>query len=202
MDIPSPDGAGLARAAALLRRGEVVGFPTDTVYGVAALADHPRAVRRVYEVKGRPLGRPLILMVADPAQLEPWALVGERARRYMARWWPGPLTLVLPARDGVRPPLAADADPPTVAARVPDHRVALALLREVEGALATTSANRTGEPPALTALESAWVKGLAAVVDGGRAPGEVPSTLLDLSGPEPRVLRQGPIPEAELLGDR
>lgn len=198
MDFLTPNGAGIARVADLLRAGEVVGFPTDTVYGLAALATHERAVRRVFEVKGRSFSQPLILMVAEPEQVEAWAHVDERARAYMRRWWPGPLTLVLPARAGVGPPLTG-VSPRTLAVRIPDHDVALALLREVGEALATTSANRSGEPPALTPLETAWVDGLAAVLDGGRAPGAVPSTLLDVSGEEPRVLRPGPVP-AEALG--
>jgi L-threonylcarbamoyladenylate synthase len=199
VDILTADAAGIARVVALLRAGEVVGFPTDTVYGLAALATHERAVRRVFEVKGRSLSQPLILMVADPEQLEGWADVDERARRYMRRWWPGPLTLVLPAREDVGPPLTSAARPRTIAARIPDHEVALALLRAVGQPLATTSANRSGEPPALTPLESAWVEGLAAVLDGGRAPGAVPSTLLDVSSEEPRILRAGPVPAEALV---
>lgn len=199
MDILTADAGGIARVVDLLRAGEVVGFPTDTVYGLAALARHDRAVRRVFEVKGRPLSQPLILMVADAAQLEGWAHVDERARAYMLRWWPGPLTLVLPARDGVGPPLTSPTRPRTIAARVPDHAVALELLRAVGEALATTSANRSGEPPALTPLETAWVEGLAAVLDGGRAPGAVPSTLLDVSREEPRILRAGPVPAEALV---
>ena len=198
MDFLTPDERGIARVVELLRAGEVVGFPTDTVYGLAGLAAHPRAVRRVFEVKGRSLSRPLILMVAEPEQLELWAHVDDRARDYMRRWWPGPLTLVLPAREGVGPPLTGGR-PRTIAARIPDHDVALALLRETREALATTSANRSGEPPALTPLETAWVVGLAAVLDGGRAPGAVPSTLLDLSSEEPRVLRPGPVPAEALV---
>ncbi|HXM53789.1 MAG TPA: L-threonylcarbamoyladenylate synthase [Candidatus Dormibacteraeota bacterium] len=202
MDILTPDAAGIARVVDLLRAGEVVGFPSDTVYGLAALAGHERAVRRVFEVKGRSFSQPLILMVAEPAWLEGWAHVDERARGYMERWWPGPLTLVLPAREGVGPPLTSASRPRTIAARIPDHEVALALLRAAGEALATTSANRSGEPPALTPLESAWVDGLAAVLDGGRAPGAVPSTLLDVSGDEPRVLRAGPVPAEALVSGR
>jgi L-threonylcarbamoyladenylate synthase len=198
VDFLTPDEAGIARVVDLLRAGEVVGFPTDTVYGLAALATHGRAVRRVFEVKGRSLSQPLILMVAEPEQIEAWAHVDGRARAYMRRWWPGPLTLVLPAREGVGPPLTGGS-PRTIAVRIPDHALALALLREAGEALATTSANRSGEPPALTPLETAWVEGLAAVLDGGRAPGEVPSTLLDVSGAEPRVLRAGPVPAEVLL---
>lgn len=199
MDFLSPDGTGVLRAAQLLRAGEVLGFPTDTVYGLAALATHERAVRRVFEVKGRSLSQPLIMMVAEPDQVGRWAEVDERARAFMERWWPGPLTLVLPARDSLGPPLTSGGRPRTLAVRIPRHDVALALLRGVGEPLATTSANRSGDAPALTALESAWVEGLAAVVDGGRAVGEVPSTVLDLSGPAPRVLRPGPITAEELL---
>src|SRR5215472_7315844 len=101
MDLLTADAAGLRRAAALLRAGEVVGFPTDTVYGLAALATQEHAVRRVFAIKGRPPSQPLILMVAEPDQLKVWACVDDRARLYMAHWWPGPLTLVLPARQGV-----------------------------------------------------------------------------------------------------
>lgn len=199
MDLLTPDAPGIRRAAELLWAGQVVAFPTDTVYGLAALARDDGAVRLVFEVKGRPSGWPLILMVAEPGRLEGWAEVDDRARAYMRRWWPGPLTLVMTARPGAEPPLTSPGPPPTIAARIPDHPVALALLREVAEPVATTSANRSGEPPALTALEAAAVSGLAAVLDGGRAPGEVPSTLLDVSGPEVRILRRGPIPEADLL---
>jgi L-threonylcarbamoyladenylate synthase len=199
VDILTPDDAGISRVAELLRSGEVIGFPTDTVYGLAALAGHERAVRRVFEVKGRSFSQPLILMVADADRLDGWARVDERAREYMRRWWPGPLTLVLPAAEGVGPPLTSAGQPRTIAARIPDHRVALALLRAVGEPLATTSANRSGEPPALTPLETAWVDGLGAVLDGGRAPGALPSTLLDLSGEVPRILRAGPVPANALV---
>lgn len=138
-------------------------------------------------------------MVADPSLVEAIAEVGERDRAYMDRWWPGPLTLVLRAREHLRKSLVT-GEPHTVGVRVPNHPLALALLREVGEPLATTSANRSGLPPALTPLDAAWLGGLAAVIDGGRAPGGIPSTLLDLSGPEPRVLRSGPIPAQALLG--
>ena len=202
MDFLTPDAAGIGRAVRLLQSGELIGFPTDTVYGLAALAADDRAVRRVFEVKGRSLEQPLILMVAEAERLEAWARVDDRARDYMRRWWPGPLTLVLPALAGIGPPLTSSGSGRTIAARIPDHPVALALLRQVGEALATTSANRSGQPPATTALETAWVEGPAAVLDAGRAPGGVPSTLLDLSDAEPRVLRPGPVPDEALLLSR
>ncbi|HLH71269.1 MAG TPA: L-threonylcarbamoyladenylate synthase [Candidatus Dormibacteraeota bacterium] len=190
MDRLSPDPAGLARAARLLREGEVIAFPTDTVYGLAALARDARACERIFEIKGRERSRQLIAMVADPKALDPLVTVTGRARWFMDRWWPGPLTLVLPTRSG---------RPPTLGVRIPDHPVALALLRAVGEPLATTSCNRSGAPPALTAEEASRLEGLAAVLDGGRAPGGQASTVLSLVGPEAEVLRQGPIGEREAL---
>jgi tRNA threonylcarbamoyl adenosine modification protein (Sua5/YciO/YrdC/YwlC family) len=186
----APDAAGLARAAALLRAGQVVAFPTDTVYGLAALWRDAGARARVYEIKRRPHSLPLIPMVADPARLDHLVQVGCRARSFMDRWWPGPLTLVLPTPSGT---------PPTMGVRVPDHPVALALLREVGEAVATTSANLSGSRDAMTADEAAELAGLAAVLDGGRAPGGRPSTVLSLAAPDAEVLRDGPIATGELL---
>jgi L-threonylcarbamoyladenylate synthase len=193
------DGAGVRRAVELLGAGLVVGFPTDTVYGLAALAVRADAVERIFVAKGRPRWQPLILMVHGLGRVHEVAEVGERERRCMERWWPGPLTLVLRARRGLEPPLVTGA-PPTVGVRIPDHPAALALLAAAGAPLATTSANRSGEPEAITAREAARLAGVAAVLDGGPAPGGVPSTLLDLSGPEPRILREGPIPGEALLG--
>jgi L-threonylcarbamoyladenylate synthase len=198
LDVLKPDAAGLARAAELLQLGEVVAFPTDTVYGLAAKASDQEAVHRVFAVKNRSLDRGLVLMTAHPSELERWVELDERALAFMARWWPGPLTLVLRARPSVQPPLALEA-PRTLAVRIPDHQVALDLLRAVGEPLATTSANASGAPPALVAQGVVWLPGISAVIDAGRSPGGVPSTLLDLSGPEPEVLREGPIPSVQLL---
>jgi L-threonylcarbamoyladenylate synthase len=192
---------GIKRVVQLLHAGEVIAFPTDTVYGLAALSSDQSAVRRIYEMKGRSLSQPLVLMAPNAEAVTAWALVDERASVYMRRWWPGPLTLVLPARPGLRPPLVGGR-PRTVGVRVPDHPVALALLSAVGEGLATTSANLSGQAPAETPLEAAWVKGVAAVLDGGRSPGGVASTVLDLSGADPRVLREGAVPSWELLVTR
>jgi L-threonylcarbamoyladenylate synthase len=198
VEILAPSPTGLARLVEFLRSGQVVGFPTDTVYGLAALASDERAVRHVFEIKGRPLSQPLILMVPEVAQVGGLAEVGERERAYMDRWWPGPLTLVLRAKPQLGPHLV-QGEPRTVGVRIPDHAAALALLRAARAPLATTSANRSGKREAMTAEDAARLGGPAAVLDGGRAPGGVPSTLLDLSGSEPRILREGPIPAASLL---
>jgi L-threonylcarbamoyladenylate synthase len=198
VEVLTPDERGLQRAAELILGGEVVAFPTDTVYGLAALASNRAALLKIFAMKERPPERALVLMPSRPSQLEDWVELDRRARAVMARWWPGPLTLVLPAKPGVEPPLARES-PRTLAARIPDHEVALELLRTVGEPVATTSANRSGELPARVPVQVSWLPGLAAVIDAGPAPGGVPSTLLDLSGEEPVVLREGPIPAVQLL---
>lgn len=183
-----PDRAGLTRAAQLLRGGGVIAFPTDTVYGLGAEAADDVAQRRIYRMKGRPVGMPLILMAAAESQLAGWVHVDSRAEQFMRRWWPGPLTLILHAPGGG-----------TLGVRIPNHEVALELLR-ASGPLMTTSANVHGKEPAMTAEEAAELPGLTVVLDGGRAPGGTASTVLDLTGPEPHILREGAISASELLG--
>lgn len=180
--------AGLQRAAQLLRGGAVVAFPTDTVYGLGASADDEVAQKRIYSIKGRPVGMPLILMVAAESQLEGLVHVDSRAEALIRKWWPGPLTLVLHATGGG-----------TLGVRIPKHKVALGLLRHA-GPLMTTSANLHGREPAMTAEDAAKLDGVMAVLDGGTAPGGTASTVLDLTGPDPHVLREGAIPASELLG--
>lgn len=182
-----PTRAGLTRAAQLVRGGGVVAFPTDTVYGLGAAADDEVARRRVFQIKGRPVGLPLILMVAAESQLEGFVHVDSRSEAIMRRWWPGPLTLILHAKGGG-----------TLGVRIPNHRVALDLLRAA-GPLMTTSANLHGKEPAMTAAD-AELPGVIAVLHGGAPPGGVVSTVLDLTGPEPHVLREGAITAPELLG--
>ncbi len=163
-------------------------FPTDTVYGLGASADDEVAQKRVFQIKGRPVGLPLILMVAAESQLENYVHVDSRTEAMMRRWWPGPLTLVLYAKGGG-----------TLGVRIPKHKVALGLLRAA-GPLMTTSANLHGHEPAMSADDAGALPGVMAVIDGGTAPGGTASTVLDLTGPEPHVLREGAIPTPELLG--
>jgi len=183
-----PTQAGYRRAAQLLRSGSVVAFPTDTVYGLGASADDEVAQKRIYTIKGRPVGMPLILMVAAESQLEGLVHVDSRAEAMMRKWWPGPLTLILWAKGGG-----------TLGVRIPKHDVALGLLRHA-GPLMTTSANLHGEEPVMNAKEAATLSGVMAVIDGGVAPGGTASTVLDLTGPEPHVLREGAISSSEVLG--
>lgn len=187
---PTPDG--FARAAQLLDEGAVVAFPTDTVYGVAVAGTRPDRLGALFDLKRRPLDRRIPMLVADLRQaVVAGARPDEAARRLAERFWPGALTLVLPSGEG------------TQAYRAPDHPVALALIGAA-GPLYATSANISDEPDALGADEvlvafAGRGDGLAAVVDGGRVPGGVASTVLDCSVAPPRVLRPGPISREDLL---
>jgi L-threonylcarbamoyladenylate synthase len=171
----------------MIRSGGVIAFPTDTVFGLGAAADDEIATRRVFRIKGRPVGLPLILMVAAESQLENFVHVDSRSEAVMRRWWPGPLTVILHAKGGG-----------TLGVRIPNHKVALDLLRAA-GPLMTTSANLHGKDPAMTPAD-ADLPGVMAVLDGGAKPGGLVSTVLDLTGPEPHVLREGAISAPELLG--
>src|ERR1700737_1608820 len=142
-----PTRAGLTRAANLLRRGGVVAFPTAPVFGRAPAADDEVACRRIFLIKGRPVGLPLILMAAAESQLEGWVHIDRRAEDIIRRWWPGPLTVILHAKGGG-----------TLGVRTPQHKVALELLRAA-GPLMTTSANLHGKERAMTAHEAGEIKG-------------------------------------------
>jgi L-threonylcarbamoyladenylate synthase len=187
------DPAVVARAAALLRAGEAIVVPTDTVYGLAALPTVPGATDRVFALKGRAVDVPIAVLCRDADQalaLADPAALGPDVGRIAARLWPGPLTLVLPRRPGLT--LALGRPPTTVGLRCPDHDLVRALAGEV-GPLATTSANRHGEPtPPTAAGVAAALGGVPLVVDGGMCQG-APSTVVDATGPSWRVLREGTV---------
>ena len=188
----------IAQAAALLRSGDLVIFPTDTVYGVGALITHPQAVARLYRVKDRPGEKAIPLLIADPEDLgQAVTKVTPAARRLIARFWPGGLTLVLPKR----PEVPAEVSPgPTVAVRLPDHAGTRALIRAAGAPLAATSANRSGQPSPRTAQEALAQLGgrVPLILDGGPCPGGVPSTVVDCTVDPPRLLREGAIPASEI----
>jgi L-threonylcarbamoyladenylate synthase len=190
---PAPDDAVAALAA--LRRGEVIAVATDTVYGLACDPRDAAAVDRVYALKRRPAGLELTLLAHDAAQLDALVAWPPVASRLAARFWPGPLSLVLPVGE-VR--LAVPRRGHTLSVRVPAHRDLLALL-ERSGPLASTSANRHGEPPATSAaaVRSQFGNQVPVIVDGGSPAGEA-STIIDCSVTPPRVLRQGPIDRRSL----
>ncbi|HTZ35139.1 MAG TPA: L-threonylcarbamoyladenylate synthase [Stellaceae bacterium] len=185
--------AAIDRAAALLRGGELVAFPTETVYGLGGDATSEDAVARIFAAKGRPRFNPLIVHVAGLDAAEAIAVFDGRSRALARQFWPGPLTLVLPRRDAGGVALLAAAGLDTVALRVPAHPVALALLRAVGRPLAAPSANRSGRVSPTEAAHVAAELGdaPALILDGGACPIGVESTVVDLSGPTPRLLRPG-----------
>jgi L-threonylcarbamoyladenylate synthase len=188
-----PDDAGLDRAAAVLRQGSLVAFPTETVYGLGGDARSDLAVARIFEAKGRPRFNPLIVHVPDVEAAREFAVFDGRAEEVAARFWPGPLTLVLPLRMAGLSALVT-AELPSVAIRVPAHPVALALLRRFGGPLAAPSANPSGRvSPTRASHVLAGLEGrIAAVLDGGPCAVGVESTILGLVN-GPQLLRPGGI---------
>jgi L-threonylcarbamoyladenylate synthase len=189
----------IARAVEILRAGGVIAFPTETVYGLGADAEHPDAVARVFAIKARPPGHPLIVHLGDAAALDVWcAEVPAVARRLAARFWPGPLTLVL-QRSG-RVPHVVTGGLDTVAIRVPRHEVALALLREFRGGIAAPSANRYGRVSPTTAAHVRADLGgdVDVVLDGGPCQVGLESTIVDVSSGEPAILRPGGVTAEEI----
>ena len=197
--VPATSPQALERAVAALLAGEVIAFPTDTVYGVGAHAFLPGAVARLYAVKDRPLrlAIPLLLpsaealeLVCDPVPSVAWALA--------ERFWPGALSIVLPRARAVSDIVTAGG--PTVAVRVPDHDLVRTLCQQLGAPLAATSANRHGQPAPVTAGQVVAALGdrLPLVLDGGHAPGGTASTVLDLTVSPPAILRPGPITAADL----
>ena len=192
---PPPAGA-IALAVQALSGGDIVGLPTDTVYGLAADPFHTGAADRLFRVKGRPRAVELPVLVAGVDQaLSLCTAVPQAARRLMEHFWPGPLTIVLPRR----PDLSADLgeEDATIGIRCPAHPVPLAIC-QVMGAIATTSANRHQGAPLTTAEEVATsLAEVALVLDAGRCDG-VPSSVVDCTGEVPRLLREGRVSAAQL----
>ncbi|MGE0310175.1 MAG: L-threonylcarbamoyladenylate synthase [Lautropia sp.] len=189
------DDTALADAVAAIRRGEVIGLPTETVYGLAADAGNREAVASIYRIKGRPTDHPLIVHVASGIEAARWGRWNDAAQALSDACWPGPLTIVLPRRDDASP--YACAGQSTVGLRVPSHPVAQALLRRLHAAgiagLAAPSANRFGRvsPTQASHVRADLGDALAIVLDGGAATIGIESTIVDLSGDRPRVLRPG-----------
>lgn len=184
----------ITRAAAQLKAGELVAFPTETVYGLGADASNADAVRKVFAAKGRPADHPLIVHIADTAQLANWAREIPQAVHTLAqKFWPGPLTLVLKRHPNV--PDAVTGGQDTVAIRVPSHPVAQALLRAFNGGIAAPSANRFGRVSSTTAahVREEFGDTVACVLDGGATDVGIESTIVDCSGAAPTLLRPGMI---------
>lgn len=191
------------RAARALSDGLVVAIPTDTVYGLAAAIDRPDAIERLYAIKGRPVEKAIPVLIADPADVHILTpRLSATAERLARTFWPGALTLVVPALPGLpqRVTTLASDGIMTVAVRVPDNALARAIIAASGGALAVTSANRSGAAPAVEArdVRELGLPKSVLVIDGGRAPGGMPSTIVAATAEEPEVLREGAIPASAI----
>ena len=196
--LPASSQAAISEALKVMQSGGLVAFPTDTVYGVGALAFDAKAVESIYLAKDRPVEKAIPVLIGDPADLEKVGTdIPDSARKLASRFWPGPLTILVPKRTDIPESVSATH---TVGVRVPDHEVARGLLRAA-GPMAVTSANISGKPSPVTAQEvyEQLKDRIDLIIDGGKTPGGVPSTLVDCTSAELKVLREGPIPLAELL---
>jgi len=201
-NVVAADEGSIAAAARLLVAGELVAFPTETVYGLGGDATNDRAVARIFEAKGRPRFNPLIVHFPNAAAARAQVTFDERAHDLAERFWPGALTLVLPRRPDCTVSLLASAGLDSLAVRVPHHAVAHALLAACGRPIAAPSANASGKISATTAEHVARSLGapVAMILDGGRCPIGIESTVLDLAGPTPVLLRPGGV-TSEALTD-
>ncbi len=185
-------------ALKILQSGGIIAFPTDTVYGLGALAFNNTAIWKIYKAKDRPIEKAIPVLIADVDELDKVAVdIPDMARIFASRFWPGPLTCILPKKQTL--PLAVSATS-TVAIRIPDHHEARALLRSA-GPMAVTSANISGQANPSTAQEvyNQLNGRIPLILDGGKTRGVVPSTLVDCTSEKPVILREGAITLAELL---
>jgi len=192
MKIQPATEENIKKAAAMIRVGGVVVYPTETVYGIGCAPQIPEAAKRICFIKGR-ADKPLPLACSDTEEARRIVEFSPAAERLAERFWPGPLTIVLPAK--VEYSIWVTHGAKTLGVRVPDHRVSRDLARLSGGVIITTSANKSEEPPAQTAGEAADKigEGVDVILDSGRSPGGKPSTVLDLSGEQAWILRPGPI---------
>ncbi|MDB5902705.1 MAG: Threonylcarbamoyl-AMP synthase [Betaproteobacteria bacterium] len=189
----------IAEAVAVLKSGELVAFPTETVYGLGADAANPEAVKKIYAAKGRPRNHPLIVHVARVDQIGAWvARMSPAAQRLAERYWPGPLTLIMKRAAHVNDLVTGGQD--TIALRVPSHGIANALLAGFGGGIAAPSANRYGRVSATTAahVRSEFGDLVGCILDGGPSTVGIESTIVDVSGDAPALLRPGHITAREI----
>jgi L-threonylcarbamoyladenylate synthase len=196
---PGLDNFELEKAVAILKRGGLVAFPTETVYGLGADAGNPDAIRKLYAAKGRPTDHPVIVHLADAAQLTQWTReITPAANKLAQRFWPGPLTLILRRTPEVNDALTGGQD--TIALRIPSHPMAHALLVKFGGAIAAPSANRFGHVSATTAqhVRQEFGASVDLVLDGGQSEVGIESTIVDVTGVQPALLRPGHISAHEI----
>jgi L-threonylcarbamoyladenylate synthase len=198
VDPRDPDPAVIHEAAEMIRDGLVVAYPTDTLYGLAVDPRNTEAVRRLFELKGRPASSALTLIAADMADVRAVADMTADAERLAARWWPGPLTIVVRARAILARETLAGGE--SVGIRIPDHAVAVALARAAGFCMTATSANKSGATAASSAdAVLSALPDVDAIVDAGRSRGGAPSTIVDVSGRDVTLVRAGAVPWERVL---
>lgn len=183
----------IEETADLLKQGQVVAYPTDTLYGVGVDAFNPEAIERLYEVKGRSLDKGIPILLADLSDLEKVTEdISAVAQSLIEQFWPGALTLIVPRKSTLPANISPNAG---IAVRIPAHDISRAVIRAAGGAVATSSANKSGQPPAQNVAEAfEAMNGLvAAVLDGGPVQFGLASTVLDCMSDPPKLLREGPI---------
>ena len=196
--VPEGDGASGDEAVRVLRDGGLVCYPTDTVYGIGAAASDDAAVRRLYAAKGRPLDKPLPLLLADVSDAARVAEVTPLAKALAGRFWPGALTIVMRKAASYRSLALAGGD--TVALRVPDHGLVRGIVRVLGEPITGTSANRTGTRAPLSAAEVAFQMGemVELIIDGGRSRTRLESTVIDITCDKPEIVREGAVSRGEV----
>ncbi len=201
LDPSHPEEQVIDRASRLLTQGEIIVYPTETLYGIGGKALDAGVVERIQSLKGRPDGRPILVIVPSEEQVAAVARnIGACARALMRAFWPGPLTLVLEALPEL--PAAVTGGTGSVGVRVPSHPVCLALLKRCGFPLTSTSANKTGAatPRTVSEIQASLGNGVALYLDAGELPESRPSTIVDARGGEPRLVREGAIPFEQILG--
>lgn len=196
--VPESDGASVDEAVRVLRDGGLVCYPTDTVYGIGAAAGDDAAVRRLFAVKGRPLDKPLPLLLADVSDAARVAEVTPLAKALAGRFWPGALTIVMRKAVSYRSLALAGGD--TVALRVPDHGLVRRIVRGLGEPITGTSANRTGTRAPISAAEVAFQVGemVELIIDGGQSRTRLESTVIDITHDEPEIVREGAVSRGEV----
>jgi L-threonylcarbamoyladenylate synthase len=190
IDPKNPDTISIDKAAEMLISGGIVAFPTDTVYGIAAMPFNKKAVSKLYKIKGRSDKKPMALLVSSKNQVKRFAgSIPAKAAQLINKHWPGPLTLIFKKRSSVPDSLTSGLK--TIGIRMPKNNIALKLIKRSGGALAVTSANRSGNKPAVSSGQIKGLKGIDLILDGGKCKIGIPSSVIAIIGGKPRVLRKG-----------
>jgi L-threonylcarbamoyladenylate synthase len=191
IDPKHPDAKSISMAARTLKKGGIVAFPTDTVYGIGAMPFNKKAVGKLYDIKKRGKKKPIAILVSSKKIAGKFAAdIPSKAKKLMAKYWPGPLTLIFKKKKSIPDFLTSGL--PTIGIRMPKNDIALKLIKKAGGSLAVTSANISGNKPATSARQIKGLKRIDIILDGGKCKVGIPSAVIAVVGGKPRLLRKGP----------